>query len=131
MKYTDKRAKEIAEAAAEIEALKPMLTSVTSTEFAQVKEALQRAIDRKEAALAMPQHQYECLLCPLKDGKHKSFESVGRAFLEVRAIVPHDDEGSPTTDEQHFRSEPMYLVICPNCMTKKKVMDYFLKRWSE
>lgn len=128
MKFTDERAKRIAEATTEIETLKGQLTSATSADMPALLEALRLAVDRKEAALSMPEHSYECLLCPLKDGEHKRFESVARTVLEVRALVPHDSEGSPV-DEQHFRTDPVFIMICPGCMTKKKVRAYFTQRW--
>jgi hypothetical protein len=130
MKYTDERAKEIAEATAEIETIKQSLTSATVETLPRILESLQLAINRKEAALALPEHGYECLLCGLQGGRHKHFESAARTIYEVRAMITHDTEGN-ILEEKHFRQEPLFMIVCPNCQTRKKVNQYFTERWKK
>lgn len=130
MNFTDKRAFRIAEASEELEELKKSLGSATVETLPQITEAIRAAVARKEAALAMPQHVYQCLLCGLKEGDHKHFESAGRTVLEVRAIISHDGEGN-VISEQHFRQDPVYIVVCPTCHTRKKVVQYLTNRWSK
>jgi hypothetical protein len=130
MKFTDKRAFEIATATQEIEAIKQSLSSATTETLGAIHMSLQAAIERKERALAMPPHAYECLLCALQDGEHKPFESAARTILEVRAKITHDAEGN-IISEEHFRQEPLYIAVCPNCHTRKKVEHYFKTRWQK
>jgi hypothetical protein len=130
MKFTDRRAFEIAAATQEIEAVKQSLTSATAETLPGMLTSLQAAIERKERALAMPAHAYECLLCGLQGGEHKQFESAARTIVEVRAIITHDAEGN-IISEEHFRQEPLFIVVCPGCTTRKKVKHYLKTRWQK
>jgi len=128
MIHTDLRANEIAEATAEIERLKPQLSSATLETFSDLAAALQRAIKRKEVALAMLAHQYECLCCPKgEDGQHQQFISPARTVLEVSAIILHDPEGN-VINEQHY-SQPRFIVICPYCTDEIRPVEYLTQRW--
>ena len=127
--YTDLRAQRIHEAAQRIDELHRALKEASADRFADLMAELRDAIAEKEAALALPQHQYQCPNCVDGEGNHQTFESPARMVLTVIGVIDHDEEGNVITDVR-FR-EPRYLTLCPDCKAMMRPLNYLDARWKE
>jgi len=109
--FTDKRAQAIAEAHQNLTLLSTALhdSDDADSHIASVKAA----VAAKNAAYALPEHDYDCVLC------HKAFISPARMVLIVNGYVDHDIEGNVTATKTF--TPLAHLVFCPECKERFKL----------
>jgi len=120
--FTDKRAVEIANAERLVTALTSHIQGASAADLPQIHASLVDALTAKEAAYAMPGHQYNCLTCVGEDGNFEEFQSPARRILLVVGDVDHDEEGN-VVRAIRFRN-PLPVVLCPNCKGDIRIDEY-------
>lgn len=123
MKYTDRRAKEIAESTQSLETIRHHLSACTLEEYPAIEASFREALKRKDQALAMRPHVYDCFV----DGEE--FESPGRTTIGVTVIITRDEEGN-ILQEKHF-AIAHYLSLCPKCTESTDPVKHLTDRWSD
>jgi DNA-binding transcriptional ArsR family regulator len=133
--FTDRRAKAIAEATKRVDILAQAVHHVGSGQVptgtiggTEERERnvdshlalLKEALAAKDTAYALPEHEYDCILCGA------TFVSPAREVLIVTGYVDHDGEGNVIAARMFHK--PAHLVFCPECKVKFGIESY-LKRW--
>lgn len=133
MIYTDKRAQSIAQASAELEALKRSLTtdgSLSSEGLQNILSAISTANEAVQTAQAMDQHTYESFFGPMdNEGNYTSFQGADRTVITVSSIITHDVDGN-VLQELRF-NPPRYIILSASDTADIDPVKYLTNRWQQ
>lgn len=115
-RHPDKRARALALAERELALVQGSLATVTSEQFPGILESLTEHVAKRDAALALPEHEYICWECG------EGFQSPARRVLLLAGDVDHGKEGE-VLRVRRFRS-PVPIVVCPDCKGEMGIGEY-------